>query len=100
VPGERTVTLLAGVFGCEPFDLVDGTDYPIAKAERLPIVTARHTEVDMQLALADAQLAVVTDTRLRDDLRAEWQARLAALLDRSRDPRETARLRATLERLR
>src|SRR5215211_5487572 len=50
-PSERTVTLLAGVFKLEPLQLVAGTDYPLAKAERLPAVVARHTEVDLQLAL-------------------------------------------------
>ena len=35
-PGERTVALLAGVFKVEPHELVAGTDYPQAKAERLP----------------------------------------------------------------
>src|SRR5262245_63590877 len=49
-PSERTVTLLAGVFGLEPPDLVAGTDYPPGKAERLPLVAARHTEADHQLA--------------------------------------------------
>src|SRR5690242_13786132 len=57
-PGERTVALLAGVFKVEPHELVTGTDYPAAKAERLPLVAARYTEVEHQLALLDAQLAV------------------------------------------
>ena len=35
-PGERTVALLAGIFRVEPHDLVSGTSYPAAKAERLP----------------------------------------------------------------
>ncbi|HRW42500.1 MAG TPA: helix-turn-helix transcriptional regulator, partial [Microthrixaceae bacterium] len=39
VPGERTITLLAGVFGLEPPELVAGTAYPSSKAERLPLVT-------------------------------------------------------------
>jgi transcriptional regulator with XRE-family HTH domain len=43
-PGERTVALLAGVFGVEPAELVAGTSYPRAKGERLPAVVARHTE--------------------------------------------------------
>ena len=51
-PGERTVALLAGVFGMEPHDLVAGTTYPAAKADRLPLVVARHTEVELQLAPA------------------------------------------------
>ena len=41
IPGERTVALLAGLFGMEPHELVAGTDYPSAKAERLPVVVAR-----------------------------------------------------------
>ncbi|MHB1854920.1 MAG: helix-turn-helix transcriptional regulator, partial [Acidimicrobiales bacterium] len=38
VPGERTVALLAGLFKLEPHELVAGTNYPPAKAERLPVV--------------------------------------------------------------
>ncbi len=56
VPGERTVALLAGVFGTEPHDLVRGTDYPVAKADRLPLVVSRYTEVEMQLALLDRDI--------------------------------------------
>ena len=37
VASERSVCLLAGLFGVEPHQLVAGTDYPIAKAERLPL---------------------------------------------------------------
>jgi transcriptional regulator with XRE-family HTH domain len=55
-PGERTVTLLAGIFGMEPHELVAGTTYPAAKADRLPLVTARHTEVELQLALLERDL--------------------------------------------
>jgi transcriptional regulator with XRE-family HTH domain len=54
VPSERTVALLAGVFGCEPLELVAGTKYPAAKAERLPPIVARHTEVAHQLAVLTA----------------------------------------------
>ena len=36
VPGERTVVLLAGLFKVEPHELVAGTTYPLAKADRLP----------------------------------------------------------------
>jgi transcriptional regulator with XRE-family HTH domain len=74
VPSERTVTLLAGIFTVEPHELVAGTDYPIGKAERLPVVAARYTEVDLQLRLFDAGLVTA------DDLRA--------LLDRTHDRRE------------
>src|SRR5579885_550645 len=53
VPGERTVVLLAGLFKVEPHELVAGTNYPSGKAERLPVVAARYTEVELQLALFD-----------------------------------------------
>ena len=102
VPSERTVTLLAGVFGCEPCALAAGTDYPPAKAERLPLVTARHTEVDHQLAVLDAVLATLARVpaperdRLAAELRAEWRDRLAALLAACDDPGERHRLRAAL----
>ena len=100
IPGERTVTLLAGLFGCEPYELVERTDYPIAKAERLPVVTARYTEVDHQLALLDAQLAVATDPVTTRALRDEWPPRLIAMHARAHDERERARLEAALARLR
>src|SRR6478609_931389 len=65
-PGERTVALLAGVFKAEPHELVAGTDYPAAKAERLPVVAARYTEVEHQLALLDARLNATTDSARRE----------------------------------
>jgi transcriptional regulator with XRE-family HTH domain len=105
VPSERTVTLLAGVFGLEPHELTAGTDYPQAKAERLPLVTARHTELAHQLALLGAQLDVAgripgpAGDRLAADLRAEWADRLRGLLDRTADAEERRRLRATLRSL-
>ncbi len=94
IPGERTVALLAGAFCCEPHDLVADTDYPRAKSERLPVVTARYTEVEHQLALMAAQLEMVTDERVRADLVASWGARLAVLAESTHDRREQARLRA------
>jgi transcriptional regulator with XRE-family HTH domain len=62
LPSERTIVLLAGLFKLDPHDLIAGTGYPAAKAERLPPVACRYTEVELQLAL------------LRRDL--EWAARL------------------------
>ena len=91
-PGERTVTLLAGVFKVEPHELVADTTYPRAKADRLPLVTARYTEVELQLALLDQDLA-------RDELDVEaWRARLLALAPH--DGRERAAVDDALRRLR
>lgn len=79
-PGERTVALLAGVFGMEPHELVAGTNYPCAKAERLPLVVARYTEVEHQLALLAGDLEWID--RLRRD----------AAHDRGLDARVVTRL--------
>jgi transcriptional regulator with XRE-family HTH domain len=86
VPGERTVTILAGLFKCEPHELVAGTSYPVAKAERLPVVACRYTEVELQLRLLAAEM----DASQADP--TEWAPRLAALAARSHDRREIAAL--------
>lgn len=80
VPSERTVALLAGMFKCEAWELVAGTDYPDGKAERLPTVVCRYTEVEMQLRLLEADEAA---GRL-----AGWDQRLALLAKETADRRE------------
>lgn len=92
-PGERTVTLLAGVFKVEPHELVAGTTYPPAKADRLPLVAARYTEVELQLALLEQDLARGTAPA------EEWRTRLTALLETTHDHRERAVLEAALRSL-
>jgi transcriptional regulator with XRE-family HTH domain len=98
-PGERTVALLAGVFKVEPHELVAGTDYPPAKAERLPVVAARYTEVEHQLALLDARLRATVDPLLRARVVAEARERLSALLVRTHDRRERDLLAIRIARL-
>ena len=97
VPSERTVTLLAGVFGCEAWELAAGTDYPPAQAERLPLVTARYTEVDHHLALLGAAVAGRVPAAGRGRLAAAVQESggrgWATLLARCEDPGERDRLR-------
>jgi transcriptional regulator with XRE-family HTH domain len=51
IPSERSITLMAGVFKMSPVDLVEGTTYPRAKAERLPILTTIFTELELNYAL-------------------------------------------------
>ena len=97
--GERTVTLLAGVFGLEPHELVDGTSYPVAKADRLPLVVARHTEVELQGRLLDRDLelhAVTGDPSLLEG----WARRLRTLQRVTHDPRQRQLIDRALERLR
>ncbi|GAC1588830.1 MAG: helix-turn-helix domain-containing protein [Acidimicrobiales bacterium] len=91
VPSERTVTLMAGLFKCEPVDLVAGTDYPEAKAKRLPVVACRYTEVELQLRLLDADLA---------SGRTEgWPERLRLLSTQTWDRREREAIATARTRL-
>ncbi len=94
VPGERTVTLLAGLFGMEPYDLVAGTSYPPAKVDRLPAVAARHTEVGLQLALLDRDLRWLeaAPRDVADRVVGQWRRDLAELRDGTVDPRERRRV--------
>ena len=94
-PGERTVALLAGLFKVEPWELVAGTAYPEAKAERLPVVACRYTEVELQLRL----LALDTERGLDEARRADWDTRLAALAKVAFDRRELDLLTSARRRL-
>ena len=96
-PGERTVTLLAGLFKMEPWQLVEGTSYPPAKVERLPVVACRYTEVELQLRLLQRD---VDDAHLRR--LAEWPEQLRLLAKSAADPSERTALadaQRTLRRL-
>lgn len=101
VPGERTITLLAGVFDMEPPALVEGTNYPVAKSDRLPLVAARHTEVALQLRLLDRDLRWLESAPAPVAHRAveEWRATLRSLREKTLDPRERAALEQALDRL-
>ncbi|HWW52149.1 MAG TPA: helix-turn-helix transcriptional regulator [Acidimicrobiales bacterium] len=94
VPGERTVTILAGLFKCEPHELVAGTSYPVAKAERLPVVACRYTEVELQL-----RLLAVDSEKGRVDA-AAWTSTLKALAAATHDRREQDALHAAIAELR
>ena len=95
VPGERTVALLASVFKVEPHELVAGTGYPVAKAEKLPVVVARYTEIEMQLALLEHDCARGLDRGRKDD----WVTRLRVLKKEAHDAREAAAVVAALRAL-
>ncbi len=99
-PSERTVAMLAGLFGMEPHDLVAGTSYPLAKSDRLPLVVTRWTEVEHQRALldrdlwwldgADAAPAGAADRVTVERVLGEWEVALAKLADRVLDPEGAA----------
>jgi transcriptional regulator with XRE-family HTH domain len=97
--GERTVTLLAGVFGLEPHELVAGTSYPSAKADRLPLVTARHTEAELQCRLLDRDLEIYLRTGDRKVLDG-WAGRLAELGADAHDPGQRSLVEQAGARLR
>jgi transcriptional regulator with XRE-family HTH domain len=96
--GERTVTLLAGVFGMEPHELVAGTTYPTAKADRLPLVVARHTEVELQCRLLDHDLDVHARTGDGSWLDG-WPSRLAELHRTAGDERQRQLIDGAIDRL-
>src|SRR3954453_11499063 len=84
-PGERTVTLLAGLFKVEPHELVADTGYPLAKADRLPLVATRYTEVELQLELLDRDLSwldrLEPSPAEAEEVLADWTVRLDFLGD-------------------
>lgn len=94
VPSERTVTILAGLFKREPHELVAATSYPAAKADRLPVVACRYTEVELQLRLLDAEVDAGTC-----DVVA-WAERLSVLAAVTHDRREKDALASAVARLR
>jgi transcriptional regulator with XRE-family HTH domain len=93
IPSERTIALLAGIFKLEPHELVAGTSYPAAKAERLPVVAARYTEVELQLRL------LAHDEERGDVDRADWRQRLRVLAKSAYDRAEQAAIADALRRL-
>jgi transcriptional regulator with XRE-family HTH domain len=92
---ERTVVLLAGVFRLDPHELVGGTDYPAAKADRLPLTALRYGEVDLQLALLDNDLAWCRrhpDLEVARGTVARWRVQLDRLTAGASDPADRLRL--------
>jgi transcriptional regulator with XRE-family HTH domain len=103
VPSERTVVLLAGLFKQEPQELVAGTSYPAAKADRLPSIACRYTEVELQLALLGRDLDWLGRSEgqaLRREVITEWLARIEALSRNAYDQGELTMLGEARERLR
>ena len=103
VASERTVVILSGVFRSDPIALVAGTSYPLAKAERLPIIVALHTDVDLALALCAAETEVAArsgNAALLAERTAAWTHRLQSLEQRWPDKRDRLRLSDEAARLR
>jgi transcriptional regulator with XRE-family HTH domain len=106
LPGERTVTLLAGVFKCTPPELAAETTYPLAKAERLPAFACCHTELELQLMLVEKDLGWLERLRGRAgyeqftaEIRHEWLPKVGDWLANDLVETEMKRITAVRERL-
>jgi transcriptional regulator with XRE-family HTH domain len=102
MPGERTLALLAGLFKIAPHDLVAATDYPLAKADRLPVVVTQYTEVELRLALFENDVVWFESVspRQAELVLERWQRAFAVLHDDSYDRRERSALTDAMRRVR
>ena len=106
LPSERTVILLAGMFKISPHTLVEGTTYPQAKAERLPLVVCCFTALEMEIALLQNDLTwqenCAGDGRpvpLPQRLVEKWQSRLSKYQTGELDESERELLAEALQQL-
>jgi len=88
IPSERTITLLAGVFKVRPHELVEGTTYPLAKAEKLPLTTCSYTSLELDLSLFENDLRWLERlegingwAHYADQVKEHWQKRLECWLN-------------------
>ena len=105
-PGERTITLLAGILKLPPHDLVAGTTYPRAKSERLPEVACSYTPLELELALLENDLAWLERIirqpefgRFCEEICGKWFIRLQEWSNRSIEDRDQQSITAAKEKL-
>jgi transcriptional regulator with XRE-family HTH domain len=106
IPSERTITLMASVFKCNPLELVRNTSYSPAKADRLPLDIPWYTQREQQLALLNRDLTWLQRIdddeerrRLTTNVIEEWLPQLSEWLDDSFEDNERQallRVRANL----
>jgi transcriptional regulator with XRE-family HTH domain len=105
IPGERTIVLLAGLFKTDPYTLVEDTTYPAAKADRLPHIVCCYTQLELDLALLENDLAWLTrmPDRERDLVQREvwdnWAPRLTRWRDSHLSATEREQLNASRKKL-
>lgn len=106
IPSERTITLLAGIFKIRPHDLVEGTTYPLAKAEKLPLTACSYTPLELDLAVLDndlcwlEQMETTPDwARHADRLMKRWQPALVEWSNSDLDHQEYELVQQALKRL-
>jgi transcriptional regulator with XRE-family HTH domain len=106
VPGERTITLLAGIFKLSPHELVEGTTYPVAKSDRLPDVTCCYSPLELDIALLENDLTWLTRLEsgenlqvLREENTHKWELRLNRWEIDCISERELEKIKNTKEKL-
>ena len=106
IPGERTITLLAGLFKIMPHDLVTATTYPQAKIDRLPLVACCYTHLERDLDLLTNDMDWLDRLHhhpqfkaFREQVRSRWIDTLAAYQTTTLDPQEKATLAIALQQL-
>jgi transcriptional regulator with XRE-family HTH domain len=85
LPGERTITLLAGLFKVPPHELVRGTTYPQAKIDRLPPMVCSYTPFEMDMILFEndlAWLARIRGSPLYEEILCQVKERWTRILAR------------------
>ncbi|MCJ7701864.1 MAG: helix-turn-helix domain-containing protein [Anaerolineales bacterium] len=106
IPGERTITLLAGLFKMTPHALVHNTSYPPAKIDRLPFVACSYTPLEYDLGLMANDLAWLIRIQetskqpaIKDQLYNRWSAILSEWELKVLDPEEKNRVKAAYGQL-
>jgi transcriptional regulator with XRE-family HTH domain len=99
IPNERTITLMASVYKCDPIDLVKDTTYSPAKADRLPLTIAWYTQREQQIALLMRDLAwlrrmtgKLEQRRFSAEVIEEWLPQLTGWLNDCYDDEERQEL--------
>ena len=97
IPGERTITLLAGLFKMIPLTLVEDTTYPKAKSDRLPLNVCCYTQLENDLSLLENDLQwleLIQDTqnlfKYRIQVYNRWSTQLSEWYSGTFDPQEKA----------
>lgn len=112
IPGERTIILLAGLFKLSPLVLVEGTSYPLAKTERLPLTACCYTQLELDLAMMKNDLnwreSILNEPGIPDGiplsawtnhLLKNWTDRLSRYDDQELDEKEREQLSAARQEL-
>jgi transcriptional regulator with XRE-family HTH domain len=106
VPGERTITLLAGIFKLSPHELIEGTTYPTAKSDRLPDVACCYTPLELDIALLENDLMWLTRLesgenlqQLREENTLKWELRINRWEKDCISERETEKIKNAKEKL-